>query len=116
MHAFRGRQFIEYGNPFDVGMTSLLGFSSAYHAMMNCDTLLMIGTDFPYRQFLPKEATVVQIDVRGEQPGRRSKVDFCLVGQRITRSLSKSAPGSGPDGKRRFRQETYSSTICREHH
>jgi pyruvate dehydrogenase (quinone) len=84
VHAFRGKEFIEYDNPFDVGMTGLLGFSSGYHAMMNCDTLLMIGTDFPYRQFLPKDATVVQIDVRGEQLGRRSKVDFGFVGDTKT--------------------------------
>src|SRR5271155_5406198 len=80
VHAFRGKEFIEYDNPFDVGMTGLLGFSSGYHAMMTCDTLLMIGTDFPYRQFLPQDATVVQIDVRGEQLGRRSKVDYGFVG------------------------------------
>jgi pyruvate dehydrogenase (quinone) len=80
VHAFRGKEFIEYDNPFDVGMTGLLGFSSGYHAMMHCETLLMLGTDFPYRQFLPKHATVVQIDVRGEQLGRRSKVDFGFVG------------------------------------
>jgi pyruvate dehydrogenase (quinone) len=80
VHAMRGKEFIEYDNPFDVGMTGLLGFSSGYHAMMNCDTLLMIGTDFPYTQFFPKDATVVQIDVRGEQLGRRSKVDFGFVG------------------------------------
>src|SRR5271154_1697338 len=80
VHAYRGKEFIEYDNPFDVGMTGLLGFSSGYHAMMTCDTLLMIGTDFPYQQFFPKNATVVQIDVRGEQLGRRSKVDFGFVG------------------------------------
>jgi pyruvate dehydrogenase (quinone) len=80
VHAMRGKEFIEYDNPFDVGMTGLLGFSSGYHAMMNCDTLLMIGTDFPYTQFFPKDATVVQIDLRGEQLGRRSKVDFGFVG------------------------------------
>ena len=80
VHAMRGKEFIEYDNPFDVGMTGLLGFSSGYHAMMNCDVLLMIGTDFPYQQFFPKEATIVQIDIRGEQIGRRSKVDFGLVG------------------------------------
>jgi pyruvate dehydrogenase (quinone) len=84
VHAFRGKEFIEYDNPFDVGMTGLLGFSSGYHAMMNCDTLLMLGTDFPYQQFLPKDATVVQIDVRGEQLGRRSKVDFGFVGDTKT--------------------------------
>jgi pyruvate dehydrogenase (quinone) len=80
VHAMRGKEFIEYDNPFDVGMTGLLGFSSGYHAMMNCDLLLMLGTDFPYRQFFPKDATVVQIDVRGEQLGRRTKVDHGFVG------------------------------------
>lgn len=80
VHAFRGKEFIEYDNPFDVGMTGLLGFSSGYHAMMSCNTLVMIGTDFPYQQFLPKDATVVQIDLRGEQLGRRCKVDFGFVG------------------------------------
>src|SRR5258708_7028318 len=79
VHAMRGKEFIEYDNPFDVGMTGLLGFSSGYHAMLDCDTLLMIGTDFPYEQFFPKDATIVQIDLRGEQIGRRSKVDFGFV-------------------------------------
>src|SRR5467141_1065566 len=80
VHALRGKEFIEYDNPFDVGMTALLGFSSGYHAMMNCDLLLMIGTDFPYQQFYPKDATIVQIDLRGEQIGRRTKVDHAYVG------------------------------------
>jgi pyruvate dehydrogenase (quinone) len=80
VHALRGKEFIEYDNPFDVGMTGLLGFSSGYHAMMNCDTLLMIGTDFPYQQFFPENATIVQIDLRGEQLGRRTKIDFGFVG------------------------------------
>jgi len=84
VHAMRGKEFIEYDNPFDVGMTGLLGFSSGYHAMMNCDLLLMIGTDFPYQQFFPKDVTVVQIDVRGEQLGRRTKVDFGFVGDTKT--------------------------------
>src|SRR6201995_2671709 len=80
VHALRGKEFIEYDNPFDVGMTGLLGFSSGYHAMMNCDTLLMLGTDFPYQQFFPKHATIAQIDIRGEQLGRRTKLDYGLVG------------------------------------
>src|ERR1700730_8022578 len=80
VHALRGKEYIEYDNPFDVGMTGLLGFSSGYHAMMNCDLLLMIGTDFPYQQFFPKDATIVQIDIRGEQLGRRTKVDYGFVG------------------------------------
>lgn len=80
VHALRGKEFIEYENPFDVGLTGLLGFSSGHHAMMNCDLLLMLGTDFPYQQFFPKDATIVQIDVRGEQLGRRTKVNYGFVG------------------------------------
>ncbi len=80
VHALRGKEFVEYDNPFDVGMTGLLGFASGYKAMMECDTLLMLGTDFPYQQFYPPQATVIQVDVRGEQIGRRSKVDLGLIG------------------------------------
>jgi pyruvate dehydrogenase (quinone) len=80
IHALRGKEFIEYDNPFDVGMTGLLGFSSGYHAMMNSDVLLMIGTDFPYQEFFPKHALIVQIDIRGENLGRRTKVDYGFIG------------------------------------
>jgi pyruvate dehydrogenase (quinone) len=80
VHAYRGKEYIEYDNPFDVGMTGLLGFSSGYFAMMNCDVLLMLGTDFPYRDFYPKDATIVQIDIRGEHLGRRSKLELGLIG------------------------------------
>jgi len=80
VHALRGKEFIEYDNPFDVGMTGLLGFSSGYRAMMNCDALLMLGTDFPYQQFYPERATIIQVDIRGEQIGRRTRVDLGLVG------------------------------------
>jgi pyruvate dehydrogenase (quinone) len=82
--ALRGKEFVEFDNPFDVGMTGLLGFSSGYHAMMNCDTLLMIGSDFPYQQFFPTKAKIVQIDLRGEQLGRRTKLDLGLVGDTKT--------------------------------
>jgi pyruvate dehydrogenase (quinone) len=84
VHALRGKEFIEYDNPFDVGMTGLLGFSSGYVAIMNCEVLLMIGTDFPYQEFFPKDATIVQIDLRGEQLGRRTKLDFGFVGDSKT--------------------------------
>ncbi|MGX7678912.1 ubiquinone-dependent pyruvate dehydrogenase [Jatrophihabitans sp. DSM 45814] len=80
VHSLRGKEFVEYDNPHDVGMTGLLGFSSGYQAMENCDTLLMLGTDFPYRQFYPQKATVLQVDIRGEQIGRRTNVDIALVG------------------------------------
>ncbi len=80
VHALRGKEFIEYDNPYDVGMTGLLGFSSGYQAMKDCDLLLMLGTDFPYRQFYPSEATIVQIDLRGDQLARRTHVDHGFVG------------------------------------
>jgi pyruvate dehydrogenase (quinone) len=80
VHALRGKEFIEYDNPHDVGMTGLLGFSSGYYAMMNCDVLLMLGTDFPYTQFFPEKAKIIQVDVRGEQIGRRTHVDLGLIG------------------------------------
>src|SRR5258708_7377629 len=84
VHALRGKEFIEYDNPYDVGLTGLLGFSSGYHAMTNCEVLLMLGTDFPYRDFYPKDATIVQIDLRGEHLGRRSKLDFGFIGDTKT--------------------------------
>jgi pyruvate dehydrogenase (quinone) len=80
VHALRGKEFVEYDNPYDVGMTGLLGFSSGYQAMEQCETLLMLGSDFPYRQFYPRDATVLQVDIRGEQIGRRTRVDVPLVG------------------------------------
>jgi pyruvate dehydrogenase (quinone) len=80
VHALRGKEYIEYDNPYDVGMTGLLGFTSGYYAMMNCDALLMLGTDFPYTQFFPEKAKIIQVDIRGEQIGRRTHVDLGLVG------------------------------------
>lgn len=80
VHTLRGKPFLDYANPCDVGMTGLLGFSAGYHAMEAADLLLMLGTDFPYRQFYPSRATVVQVDVRGEQIGRRTPVQLGVVG------------------------------------
>ncbi|MEZ5214426.1 MAG: hypothetical protein R2692_06770 [Microbacterium sp.] len=80
VHALRGKEHIEWQNPYDVGMTGLLGFASGYRAMEKCDALLMLGTDFPYRQFFPEKAKIVQVDLRGEQLGRRTPIDLGLVG------------------------------------
>jgi pyruvate dehydrogenase (quinone) len=80
VHALRGKEFIEYDNPFDVGMTGLLGFSSGYRAMESCDVLLMLGTDFPYTQFYPKKAWIAQVDTRPEQLGRRTHLNLGLLG------------------------------------
>ena len=81
VHAMRGKEHVEWGNPYNVGMTGLIGFASGYHAMEACDALLMLGTDFPYRQFFPKGARIAQIDVRAEAIGRRAPVELGLVGQ-----------------------------------
>src|SRR5216683_697847 len=109
VHALRGKEFIEYDNPFDVGLTGLLGFSSGYHAMMNCEVLLMIGTDFPYQQFFPTDATIVQIDLRGEQLGRRTKVDHGFVGDTKTtlRALLPLLEQNGGDKHLRASLEHY---------
>jgi len=80
VHALGGKEWVEYDNPYDVGMTGLIGFASGYDAMMACDTLLMLGTDFPYRQFLPNEAKVAQVDLRPENLGRRTAIDLGLIG------------------------------------
>ncbi|MCD7100919.1 ubiquinone-dependent pyruvate dehydrogenase [Pseudoclavibacter sp. 13-3] len=80
VHALRGKEFVEYDNPFSVGMTGLLGFASGYRAIDAADVLLMLGTDFPYPQFYPQDATVVQVDIRGEQLGHRTPLDIGLVG------------------------------------
>lgn len=80
VHTLRGKPFIEPNNPYDVGMTGFIGFSSGYYAMAACDTLLLLGTSFPYRQFYPDKAQIIQIDLRGEQLGRRVDVALGAVG------------------------------------
>ena len=80
VHAFRGKEYMEYDNPYDVGMTGLVGFASGYAAMKNCDTLLLLGTNFPYRLFYPEHARIVQIDVRPEALGNRCALHLGLLG------------------------------------
>ncbi|WP_139925925.1 ubiquinone-dependent pyruvate dehydrogenase [Hymenobacter sp. DG01] len=80
VHALRGKEYVEPNNPYDVGLTGLLGFSSGYEALMAADALLLLGTDFPYAQFLPQDVRAVQVDVRGEHIGRRTRVEVGLVG------------------------------------
>jgi pyruvate dehydrogenase (quinone) len=78
--ALRGKEHLEYDNPYSVGLTGLIGYSSGYHAMMDCDVLLMLGTDFPYRQFFPKKAVILQVDIRGEHLGRRAALTMGVCG------------------------------------
>jgi len=91
VHALRGKQFVEYDNPYDVGMTGLIGFSSGYHAMMSCDTLVLLGCDFPYRPFYPTHAKIVQIDWKGSQLGHRAPLTLGLVGT-VKETLSAALP------------------------
>ncbi|KMT52177.1 ubiquinone-dependent pyruvate dehydrogenase [Pseudomonas fildesensis] len=79
VHALRGKEHVEWDNPFDVGMTGLIGFSSGYHAMLDCDTLIMLGTDFPYRQFYPTDAKIIQVDRNPQALGRRATLDLGIA-------------------------------------
>jgi len=89
--ALRGREYIQYDNPYDVGLTGLIGFSSGYHAIKEADTLLMLGTDFPYTQFYPEKAVVIQVDRRGDHLGRRTRLDLGLIGD-VKTTLSALRP------------------------
>src|SRR6478609_8812729 len=79
-HALRGKEWIQYDNPYDVGMSGLLGYGAAYEATHECDLLILLGTDFPYNAFLPTDVKIVQVDVRPEHLGRRSKLDLAVWG------------------------------------
>lgn len=80
VHALRGKEHIEYDNPYDVGMTGLIGFSSGYHAMLEADTLVLLGTQFPYRAFYPESAKIIQIDINPSSIGSHCHVNFPLIG------------------------------------
>jgi pyruvate dehydrogenase (quinone) len=91
VHTLRGKEFIEYDNPCDVGLTGLIGFASGYEAMKSCDTLLILGSDFPYRQFFPEDARIAQIDVRPEALGNRCSLEIGLLGD-IKETLTALSP------------------------
>jgi len=79
-YSFRGKMGMQYDNPYEVGMTGLLGLPSAYHAMHEADVILLLGTDFPYSAFMPTDKKIIQIDVKPERLGRRAKLDLGLCG------------------------------------
>ncbi len=76
----RAKDFLEHDNPFDVGMTGVFGTAGGYHALTECDTLLLLGCDFAWRQFYPEGATIIQVDIDGSHLGRRHPVDIGVVG------------------------------------
>lgn len=101
VHAMRGKEFLEYDNPFDVGMTGLIGFASGYHAMENASTLVVLGSAFPYRNFYPDAATVIQIDIRPGALGAHTQIDYGLVGD-VGATLRQLLPMLTPRADRGF--------------
>ena len=79
-YSYKAKMAIQYENPYEVGLTGLLGIPSAYHSMHECELLLLLGTDFPYTPFMPVKNKIVQIDLKPENLGRRAKLDLGLCG------------------------------------
>jgi len=79
-HTSRAKSFLEPDNPFNVGMTGILGSEAGYNAILDCDTLLLLGADFAWRQFYPDKAKIVQIDIDPTHLGRRHHITFGAVG------------------------------------
>jgi pyruvate dehydrogenase (quinone) len=100
-HAYRAKQFVQYDNPYDVGMTGMLGYGAAYEAMHECDLLLLLGTDFPYDPFMPTRCKIAQVDLRGEHLGRRSRLDLGLCGD-VRATLQALLPALTPKGDGMF--------------
>ena len=100
VHALRGKEFIEYDNPFDVGMTGLLGFASGYKAIKEADVLLMLGTDFPYQQFYPDNANVIQVDIRG-RAARPPHADRPRAGRHRERHPRRAAADAAGEERQR---------------
>jgi len=101
IHPLRGKEFVEYDNPFDVGMTGLIGFASGYAAMKECDTLLLLGTDFPYRQFYPENARIAQVDIRAESLGNRAHIELGVLGD-VGTTVEALLPRLKPKADRSF--------------
>ncbi|MEU5920419.1 pyruvate dehydrogenase [Streptomyces sp. NPDC047141] len=104
-HALRGKEWIQYDNPYDVGMSGLLGYGAAYEATHECDLLILLGTDFPYNAFLPDDVKIVQVDVRPEHLGRRSRLDLAVWGD-VRETLRCVLPRVRAKTDRRFLDKT----------
>ncbi len=105
----RAKDFLEYDNPFDVGMTGIFGSEAGYHALVSCDVLLLLGCDFAWRQFYPEKATILQVDLDGTHLGRRHPVDVGVVGD-IAPTLDALLPRITPCDDNAFLDE------CLDHH
>jgi pyruvate dehydrogenase (quinone) len=113
-YSFRGKQWLEHDNPNAVGMTGLLGYGGAYGAIHDAELLLLLGTDFPFSEFLPGEGvTKVQIDRNPKHLGRRTPVDLALVGD-IKATLGSLLPKVKQRSDTRFLEKHLTDT--REFH
>ena len=101
IHALRGKEHVEWDNPYDVGMTGLIGFSSGYAAMKDCDALVMLGTDFPSRNFYPTKATIIQIARDPAALGKRARLAQGIIGD-VAESVSALLPLLKPERSSRF--------------
>lgn len=101
VHALRGKEHVEWDNPYSVGMTGLIGFSSGYHAMLACDALVMLGTDFPYRNFYPTGAKIIQIDHDPTALGKRATLAQGIVGD-VNETVSALLPRLKHERSSRF--------------
>lgn len=101
VHALRGKEHVEWDNPYSVGMTGLIGFSSGYHAMLACDALVMLGTDFPYRNFYPTDAKIIQIDHDPTALGKRATLAQGIVGD-VSETVSALLPRLKHERSSRF--------------
>ena len=112
VHTMRGKEHVEWDNPYDVGMTGLIGFASGYYAMLDCDVLLMLGTDFPYRQFYPQGSGVriAQVDIRAGayRPPRRGR---SRRGGRRARDAA-GAVAAARAGTRRHASDAGAAPLC----
>lgn len=106
-HSLRGKEWIQYDNPFDVGMTGLIGYGAAHDGMHDADLLILLGTDFPYTQFLPdgKDVVIAQVDVRAEHLGRRANVTLPVHGD-VASTIAALTPLITKKTNRRFLEKT----------
>ncbi|PXA92403.1 ubiquinone-dependent pyruvate dehydrogenase [Nostoc sp. 3335mG] len=108
-HTSRAKDFLEHGNPHNVGMTGIFGSEAGYHALMSCDTLLLLGCDFAWRQYYPSDATIIQVDIDGSHLGRRHPVDIAATGD-VVDTVEALLPMIAQREDRAFLEE------CLDHH
>ena len=100
-HSLRGKEIIQYDNPFDVGMSGLLGYGACQEAMESADLLVLVGTDFPYNEFLPDDVRTAQIDIDARHLGRRTRLDLPVHGD-VGATIRMLLPQVAPKKSRRF--------------